>query len=318
MIFLFSAAATAIYAIRLKIIMKHKTYHVDLLKGNTMPLHTITKVTQLVPEAGALVKRASLESNLPTTSRNETLLSALEIEYMTKVANTRVDLDDVERVCRAVDLYNLQDEIREHTSTMIKSASMVLNHQHEIKQQVEKAENFIDTQLMSMNPDMEKVAAASEELWDSYRSDVTNDKVRLYAGAGTLVKEAAVRALKHRAKRTGNMEFEKVAEVILSTNTETLSTEDNRAIISAISSLEKAASYVESNLYTDMFIAKQASVMVNLGSRRVNADSLVAAAEVAGSILGSDIGELLKDAHQNVAAIEALPMGELQVIDGVI
>ena len=67
-----------------------------------------------------------------------------------------------------------------------------------------------------------------------------------------------------------------------------------------------------------MFLSKEAATMVNLGRRSVDADDLVGVADNAGSVLGSDIGSLLKDAHQNVAAIEALPMGELQVINGLV
>lgn len=283
-----------------------------------MPLYTITKVAELVPAAGALVKRASLETNLPTTSRDETLLSALELEYMMKVAHTQVDLDDAERVCRAVDLYGLGAEVKEHAGTMVKSASAVLNSKHELSQQVSQAEQFISTQLLSMNPDLEKVAEASEGLWDEYESQISSDQVKLYAGAGTLVKEAAALALNHRFKRTGNEEFEKIAQVIASTNPDTLSTEDNRAIISAIRGLEKSAHYIESDLYTDMFIIKEAACMINLGSRSVDATNLVKVAETAGNILGADIGELLKTAHANKDAIEALPMGEKQALLGIV
>lgn len=283
-----------------------------------MPLHIIKKVTELVPEAGALVKRASLENNLPTTNKEETLMSALELEYMTKVANVKVDLEDAQRVCQAVDLYGLADEVRAHTQTMVKSASAIANNEAETIRQVEEAEHFVETQLLSMNPNMEKIAQVSEDLWDNYSDYIKNDKVKLYAGSGSLIKEAAVVALNHRAKRTGNQEFEKVASLIESTNVEALSIEDNRAIISAIRGLEKSASYMESNLYTDMFITKKASCVVDLCGKKVSADSLSALSGDVGSILGSDIGALLADCHQNIAAIEALPLGEKQAILGMI
>lgn len=283
-----------------------------------MPLHIISKVSELVPEAGALVKRASLETNLPTTSRDATLLSALELEYMMKVAHSHVDLEDAERVCRAVDLYGLADEVKAHTGTMVKAASVKAAGEREIKRDVGRAVDFLDSQLLSMNPDLEKVAEASERLWDEYSEHINNDQVKLYAGAGTLVKEAAVLSLNHRAKRTGNPEFEKVAQVISSTNVNTLSVEDNRAIISTIRGLEKAARYIESDLYTDIFMTKSAAVSVNLGMKKVDATALIGIADTAGKALGSDIGELLKDATQNAAAIEALPLGERQVIAGLV
>ena len=277
-----------------------------------MPLHTIKMVSDLVPEAGALVKSASFETNLPTGSKEETLLSALELEYMTKIAHTQVDLYDMERVCHAVDLYDIADEVRAHTGTMVKSASVKASDEKVLQSAVE----FIDFQLSSSHPNFEKVAEACEGLWDDY--SVTSDSVKLYAGAGTLVKEAAVNALNLRAARTGVEDFIKVAEVIQSTDVSHLTIEDNRAIISAIRGLEKEACYSESNLYTEMFHTKQAAQMVDLGKIKADATDLVRIADRAGDILGADIGLLLKDAHANAAAISALPMGELQAIAGLL
>lgn len=283
-----------------------------------MPLHTIRKVSELVPETSGLIKRASLEQNLPTGSRDETLISALELEYMIKVAHTHVDIDDAQRVCRAVDLYGLGHEVKEKSTTMVKAASYNAERERSVKRSLDQAVDFIDTQLLSMSPDLEKIAEASEGLWDQYGADISNDKIKLYAGAGTLVKEAAVAALNHRAKRTSNEEFTKVAEVIAATDINQLSVADNRAIIGAVKELEKAAHYMETDLYTDMFITKQAAVMVNLGSKSVNADDLVKVASHAGSVLGKDIETICADAHSNKAAIEALPIGEKQVLAGLV
>lgn len=278
-----------------------------------MPLHTIKKVSELVPETSGLIKRASLEQNLPTGNRDETLLSALELEYMIKVAHVQVDLDDAERVCRAVDLYGIAPEVKDKAGFMIKAASEQAAGNREVKREVDRAVDFIDSQLLSMNPDLEKVAEACEGLWDEYSDHISSLQVKLYAGAGTLVKEAAVMALNHRAKRTGNPEFEKVAQVINATDIDRLSVDDNRSIISAIRGLEKAANYMETDLYTDIF-TKQAAVLVNLGKKSVPAEELVKVAEHVGDVLGRDIGTLLKSAQDNKAAIEALPLGELQVI----
>lgn len=279
-----------------------------------MPLHIINKVSKLLPETGALVKQASLEKNLPTDTREETLLSALELEYMMKVAHTNVDIDDATRVCRAVDLYGLRDEVRDKSSTMIKAASASKS----IERSVREAEDFIDTQLMSSNPNFEKIAKVCEDLWDNYSDHITNEAVKIYSGAGRLVKEAAVSALLHRAKVTGNNEFEKVAEVISSTNISNLSVDDNRAIINAVSGLEKSAQYSHTNLYTDMFTTKKANCFINLCGKRVDPCKIIPLADQVGSVLGSDIGSLLKDPETNSAAIEALPLGEKQVILGLI
>lgn len=279
-----------------------------------MPLHTIKKVSELVPETTAMIKRASLEQNLPTGTKEEALISALELSYMMKIAHTHVDLEDAERVCRAVDLYGIADEVKEKATSMIKAASV----QRNLKSEINSAVDFVESQLLSMSPDLEKIAEACQGLWDEYGEHIDNDQIKMYAGAGTLSKEAAVMALNHRAKRTGNEEFTKVAQVIVGTDVSKLTVEDNRSIIDAIKGLEKEAHYIESDLYTDMFLTKEAAVMVSLGRRTVPAESLVNIAEHAGDVLGRDIETLLKTAHSNKAAIEALPMGEKQVIVGLV
>lgn len=283
-----------------------------------MPLNTIRKVSDLLPEVSGIIKKASFETNLPTGSRDETLVSALELEYMMKVAHSHIDLEDAERVCKAVDLYGLSEELKTLSGSMIKAASIKASGDREIRNDVARAVDFIDTQLLSVSPNLEKIAEASERLWDEYSDYIQSDKVKLYAGAGTLVKEAAVMALKHRAMRTGNEEFTKVAEVIMATKPGNLSVDDNRAIISAVKSLEKSAHYVESDLFTDMFMTKEAETYVTLGMKTIPACNLVAIADQVGGILGSDIGDLLKDAYSNVSAIEALPLGEKQVIAGLV
>lgn len=285
-----------------------------------MSLYTAKKVSELVPETAGMIKRASLEQNFPTASREETLISALELEYMIKVAHTQVPMEDAERVCKAVDLYNLGEEVKSHTVTMVKSASTASAGVHETKVSVSQAESFIDSQLLTMQPDLEKIAEASERLWDEYSEYITNDSVKLYAGAGRLVKEAAVQALEHRAKRTGNEEFAKVAQVLTATDTGSLTTEDNRAIISAVRTLEKQAHYIETDLYSDMFLTKEAAVTVSLGSKTVSAEMIKAASTHIGDVLGQDVGNAIASGDTMTVKhmVEALPLGEKQVIAGIV
>ncbi len=283
-----------------------------------MPLQSVQKVSELVPETAPMIKRASLENHLPTGTREETIVSALELEYMVKVAHTGATIEDAERVCKAVDLYGVADEVRSHTQTMVKAANTQAMDDSRITREVSRAEDMITTQLSTLRPDIEKIAEASAALWDNYESKVSLDEVKLYAGAGRLVKEAAVLALNHRAKVTGEEEFTKVASVIEATDISQLTNEDNRAIASCVLGMEKEAGYTESNLYTDIFITKAAMVMIDLGSKQVDAMKLVALSDHVGSVLGDDIGGLLNEAHGNKAAIEALPMGDKQVIAGLV
>jgi len=276
-----------------------------------MSIHNIKKIAALVPQVTELVgltKKASLDEEFPTGDRNETLLSALETEFLMKVAGQAVDVDKLDKVYKAVDLYDLSSELSELSGSMVKAAS------HKEVAGVESIQNLIETEMFSHMPNLEKIASASGMLYDRNPEAITSDVVKLYAGAGTLDKSAAVLALNHRAGRTGNSEFTKVAGVIKGVDGE-LTVEENRSIINAVTKLEKASSYNESDFVKECFHLKQAELMIKLASKSVPQESLIKIAGNVGDVLGSEIGELLKEAGQNKDAIEALPLGERQVME---
>lgn len=282
-----------------------------------MSIHTIKKVAELVPEVAGMIKAANLQTDLSTESKEDTILSALSMAYMTKVAHTPVSEEDGMRVAKAVDLYQVQGIVQDHALSMIKAArDKQLGRS--ISDEVLNAEGLIESQI-GFSPDFEKVAEASEALFDAHTSSISSDTVKLYAGAHTIDKQAAVAACLWRAKRTGNNEFTKIARVLNSTNIDTLTVEDNRAIVSAIRGLEKSANYIESNIYKDIF-TKEASVNVNLMKKSVSAESIIKVASHIGDVLGADLGQAIGSADTMSVKhiVEALPNGEKEVIEGIV
>lgn len=282
-----------------------------------MSIHTIKKIVELVPEVSSFVKTASLYKELSTDTREDTIVSALSLAYMTKVANTLVSEEDYTRVSKAVDLYQVQNIVQDHALALIKSARDK-SMSKSISDEVREAEAYIEGQI-NFYPNFEKVAEASAELYDSHSAHVSSDIVKLYAGAQTINKQAAVSACLWREKRTGNPEFNKIASIINSTNIDTLSVEDNRSIVAAIRKLEKSANYIESDIYKDIF-TKKASIDVKLLKRSVPVESIVKAASHIGDILGKDIGKAISESDTMSVKhmIEALPNGEKEVIEGIL
>lgn len=283
-----------------------------------MSLHAIKNVLELVPEASGFIKRAYVEEEFPTKDKDSTIASALEINFLTKVAGQTVDYDDMARVNKAVRLYGVGDEVRRLSGVMEKSASERADQARGIEYELRTAEAIIESKCSGFM-DIEKVASQSAALYDNYADDIKSDTVRLYAGAGKLNKEAAVLALNARASRTGRKEFTKLAEIFQGTNPETLTMEENRALAGAVMHIEKQAGYI-GDIYRDAFwITKEAidrSITVNLGTKSVPAMKLQALqkSQVQG-MLGDDVAQLLAGDLMNLKhGVEALPLPEKQLL----
>lgn len=283
-----------------------------------MSLYAIKNVLELVPEASGFIKRAYVEEDFPTKDRDSTVASALEINFLTKVAGQTVDFDDMARVTKAVRLYGVADEVRRLSGQMEKAASQRAADARGIEDELRTAEAIIESKCSGFM-DIEKVASQSAALYDNYADDIRSQAVRLYAGAGKLNKEAALLALDARAKATGNQEFVKLAEVFRGTNPDSLTVEENRALANAVVHFEKKAGYL-GDFYKDAFwITKEAmdrSITVNLGAKTVPAVKLqgLPKAQVQ-QMIGDDIAELLAgDLMAMKRGVEALPLPEKQLL----
>jgi 3-deoxy-D-manno-octulosonate 8-phosphate phosphatase KdsC-like HAD superfamily phosphatase len=283
-----------------------------------MSLHAIKSVLELVPEASGFIKRAYVEEDFPTKDRDSTVASALEINFLTKVAGQVVDYDDVARVTKAVRLYGVGDEVRRLSGQMEKAASARAEEARGIEYELRTAEAIIESKCSGFM-DIEKVASQSAALYDNYSEELKSDTVRLYAGAGKLNKEAALMALEHRARVTGRSEFTKLAEVFRGTNPDALTVEENRALAGSVVHFEKKAGYL-GDFYKDAFmitkVAIDRSIIVNLGSKSVPAVTLQGLPkDQVQSMIGDDIADLLSGDLMNLKrGVEALPLPEKQLL----
>lgn len=280
-----------------------------------MSIHNIKEIIQYVPEAVELTKKASVRDDFPTNSKESTILSALEVAYLTKVANELVSCEVVERVDKATRLYGVSDTIEELSGLMSSRAfekqASVIGYQEEVKQ----AEEVLESMGCGLF-NLEKVASRAEQLYDDYGDYVSSDFVRLYAGVGYLNKEAAELGLAIRYKRTGNEGFMKVARIIHGSDVSKLSEEDNRSIAHAVVELEKEAHLTGLNFYEEAFMVKAAEVMVKLAGQQVSADRIIAVAPSISNVIGEDVAEeLSKSGSEEVKAIaESLPLDLQQLI----
>lgn len=281
-----------------------------------MPIHVIKNVLGLVPEVAGHVKKAYVEQDFPTHDLDSTIVSALEIAYLTKVAHVPVDIEDVTRVSTAVKLYGVSDKVHEHVDNMCKQAVMTKTASQNVEDEVRQAEELIRSRA-AVPVGIEKVASQAAELYDNYADLVTDKTVRLYACAGTLVKEAALAALKVRAERTGNQQFTKVAQIIEASDVEKFSVEDNRTVVNAILTLEKQANYFASDIFPEIFSMEKKAAMVDLGSKKVSPEAIIRlGADRVKTLVGSEVAKLVEshDAASLVAVINSLPLPEKQLL----
>ena len=151
-------------------------------------------------------------------------------------------------------------------------------------------------------------------MYDEYGDFVSSDTVKLYAGAGTLNKEAAELALAIRYKRTGNDGFMKVAKVIHGSDVSKLTQEDNRMIAHAVVELEKEAQLFGMNFYKDAFMVKEASILnstvVKVSGQSIPVSRIMAVAPSISNVIGEDVAKEISEGgpEEIKAIVESLPM----------
>lgn len=283
-----------------------------------MSIENLKQVIKLVPDVVGHIKQAKVEREFPTDCRDSALASALEIEYMHKVAHEMVPELTVARVNKAVDLYDLAEEVRNFATSMVKAASA--QPKADVARDVQDAELLFEGNMGGFS-DLEKVASQAEELYDSYADYVNSDAVKIYAGAGVLNKQAAEDALRSRYVATGNAEFEKIARVLEATDVSKLDVDDNRMIVKAVVELEKSANIYGRgfNFYKEAFMTKSASecnIEVNLAGNRVTVGDIqrIGMDKIA-NYLGQDIADGMKGGvDEMTAVVNSLPLDSQQML----
>ncbi len=284
-----------------------------------MSIHNVKEILEYVPEAFEHTKQAHVEKEFPTNSKDSTILSGLEVQYLTKIANETVSIDVLERVKLASDLYQVTNKISELGSLMLGRVNEKQASSIDHSADVEVAEEVIESMTAGL-VDLEKVASRSEDLYDNYHGNITSNTVKLYAGAGLLNKEAAELALAIRYQKSGNEEFMKVAQVIHGSDVAKLSEEDNRLIARAVTELDKEAQLYGMDFYKDAFMVKEASISnstkVKCGGQDVSAERIIAVAPSISNVIGEDVAKEISNSGpaEVKAIVESLPMDLKQLI----
>lgn len=278
-----------------------------------MSIHNYRNILEILPESSDLVKSASVSDGLPTDSEASTLMSALQVVYMTKIANQAVEEADIKRVSLATTLYGLMDKVAELSQLMIsRSHEKQASSGIDVETQVRIAESEVEVATTGLHKDIEKIASASQELYDGYGDMVESKVVRRYACGDYLCKSAAVDALEARhylAPKTG---FDKLAQIISASDELRFSKDELRQIAGCVTELDKRAGLNARgfDFYKEAFITKQAmcsSLKVTLDKVPVPVENIMKApiADILGADVASEIGN---DPVNAKYVVEALPM----------
>lgn len=279
-----------------------------------MSIHTLRKILELAPEVLGHIKQAKVNQEFPTDCKDSVLASALEIEYMTKIAHKLVDPNAYAKVQKAVDLYGLGDEVARFSSSMVKVANV--SEETAIDKELRAAEAMFESNLGG-NYDLEKVAQQAETLVEYYEDEIKSDLVKRYAGDCGLNKSAALVALKRRHFVTKNSDFVKLAEALEEVDEYKLSRSDLCKLASTVTKLDKESCLPcgSFDFYKEAFITKQAAVSampISIAGSQIPYENIVRMgksnlAQVIGSDVVSELGDL-SDAPTVKAVLESLPL----------
>lgn len=278
-----------------------------------MLAYDISNILALIPEATALVKKASVEEDFPANSKDSVCASYLRIGYMTKVAHKEVDSSVRERITKAASLYGVKGQLdvlsKAFDPAIEKSASEI---QGELYSEFEFSFNAF--------PDIEKTASLAEKLADS--GFTGDERVDRFSGKAFLNKEAAVMSLVNRFHATGDKEevFVKIARMINDQVREN-DFDSIRKICHTVTQMDKQAGLdvIGFNFYKEALITKQAAVggmTVTLAGESFPISKLeLFGKDRISALLGSTVAEdYTNDLTNNKYMLEALPRDQQMVL----
>lgn len=208
-----------------------------------MLAHSIKPILELIPEALPMIKKASVDQELPLDSRDSAIASALELKYHEHVDGKSIDIFAIEKVAKAVELYGVKEVVTDLTAKMVKAAHevrMAKTEDHTASYIAKEASLAGDLSGFS---DIVAVAATAVELYKE-ASDLSiepNETVKRYSGHGYLDKKASVEALAARYQATQNPSFVKIASALHKMDTLTMKPETVFDVCKTVSEMDKEA-----------------------------------------------------------------------------
>jgi hypothetical protein len=284
-----------------------------------MLAHTLKPILELVPEALPMIKQAHVDEEFPLSNRDSCIASALCVNYAAKISGDTIAFPILEKVAKAVKLYNVEDQIKAFTDKMVatvqeKKASTLLPGNY-----MDKQANF-EGDFTGFSDVLEQSQKAEALYKEAKALGIEpSDQVKRYSGHAFLVKEAAVKSLAVRYHKTNDAGYVKLAAAVNKANEFGLKSETIVDLCRTVSEMDKAAG-LTMDFFKETLVTKEAealdSVTVRLRGKEVPLNSIIALGEkrLAG-YLGTEITREMADGPMNFkAALEALPIDSQQLL----
>ena len=280
-----------------------------------MLAHNLKDILKLIPESKELIKQANIEEEFPLDSPDSASASYLRAHFLIKVAGKSFDMDQFDRIEKAVSLYGTKDALDAwlpRFNTLEKKASEAeKKHQPSVK---EAEANFEGNLAGFGYLGIEKTASAAEDIYSKFGPLVKSAEVLRYSGNTYINKEAAIQALSNRYTASKDIAFVKIARVIV----DNVRDNDFKAIhevCKTVTGLDKKAGLdiIGFNFYKEALFAKKAdytsSLNINLAGSSVPYEKVMNfGKERIGATIGKDVEGSMTDCPvNNKAVLESLP-----------
>lgn len=280
-----------------------------------MLAHSLKPILELVPEALPMIKKASLDQDMPLDCRDSCIATALELKYHEYVDHKSIDVFAITKVAKAVELYGVEKEVSELTDKMVKAARAQVAARAEDKTEsyMHKQANF-DGDLTGF-VDFSEISDRADSLY-KYAQTLNldpSDSVKRYSGHGYLDKKASLEALAARYQATNNTNFVKIAQALYRRDLYTMRSEAVLDICKTISEMDKQAglSVKGFNFFKEAVMTKSAAsaMMVKLCNKEYPYESIARLGkDRIAQYIGEDVAKEFDSGPMNAKQVlETLP-----------
>jgi len=276
-------------------------------------------ILELVPEATELIKKASLEQDLPVDSRDSVIASALAITYASEITGQHLDLDAMTKVASAVNMYDLERTLAPYKQALVKRA-----HAKNLEKVANVSNQFLEKQAAFGGDSVENRVASAKEVVALFEKQAAHtelsEDVQRYAGLLPMNKKAAVEALASRFHYSGNTGFAKLACAIGNLPESGVKQATIQDICDTVNRMDHQLGlhFQGYDFYREALITKQAAISaltVKLGGKSVPYESIERAGRSrVAQYIGEDVAKEMDAGPENAKAVlETLP-ADLQTL----
>ncbi len=283
-----------------------------------MLAYDIKSISEIVPEALPLIKKADLEQDFPIDTKDSYIASRLRVEYLTKVANQVVDYNVITELSRLSSVYNVEEQLTPLMEKIAGYSQEKFTGDYNSKEEL----NTLFTQFIDYTsgiPNFEKAAEVAEKLYNNYDEKHIPDTAYKYACNGFLNKKAAVSGMIARYQASKDPLFIKMARLLQDSDETKLKKEDLVKLASVVSTLEEKSDIVGLgfNFYEEAIVKSAASVLeISIAGTKVPYETIAKLGkDRIASVIGSDVAnELKNDPVNDKYVLESLPLDLQRII----